>query len=132
MGWIGEKLPRLFAVQAENCQPVVQTWKGLQPNAKNYIGYPSLANGLAVPNPFAEDMMLKVLRESKGQPLAISDWEMVTAVKEIARKEGLIIAPEGGALWKALLQLVKESAVQRAEKILLLNTGSGYKYMEIL
>lgn len=130
MGWIGEKLPRLYAIQAENCQPVVQTWKGAQPNAKSYIGKPSLANGLAVPNPFAEDMMLKVLRESKGQPLAVSDSAMVAAVKEIARKEGLIIAPEGGALWSALLQLVQEGAVQRAEKILLLNTGSGYKYLE--
>jgi threonine synthase len=130
MGWIGDKLPRLYAIQAENCQPVVQTWKGLQPNAKNYIGKPSLANGLAVPNPFAEDMMLKALRESKGQPLAVSDNAMVAAVKEIARKEGLIIAPEGGALWSALLQLVHDGIVQRAEKILLLNTGSGYKYLE--
>ncbi len=130
MGWIDEKLPRLYAIQAENCQPVVQTWKGLQPNAKNYTGKPSLANGLAVPNPFAEDMMLKALRESKGQPLAVSDNKMVAAVKEIARKEGLIIAPEGGALWSALLQLVQHGMVQRAEKILLLNTGSGYKYLE--
>jgi threonine synthase len=130
MGWIGEKLPRLYAIQAENCQPVVQTWKGVQPNAKSYVGQPSLANGLAVPNPFAEDMMLKVLRESKGQPLAINDDDMVAAVKEIAQKEGLIIAPEGGALWKGLLQLVKEGTVQRAEKIVLLNTGSGYKYLE--
>ena len=130
MGWIGEKLPRLYAIQAENCQPVVQTWKGAQPNAKSYIGKPSLANGLAVPNPFAEDMMLTALRDSKGQPLAVSDSAMVAAVKEIARKEGLIIAPEGGALWGALLQLVHEGTVQRAEKILLLNTGSGYKYLE--
>lgn len=130
MGWIDEKLPRLYAIQAETCQPVVQTWKGLQPNAKNYTGKPSLANGLAVPNPFAEDMILKTLRESKGQPLAVSDNEMVAAVKEIARKEGLIIAPEGGALWSALLQMVQLGIIQRAEKILLLNTGSGYKYLE--
>lgn len=130
MGWIGDKMPRLYAVQAENCQPVVQTWKGLQPNAKNYVGQPSLANGLAVPNPFAEEMMLKALRESKGQPLAVNDDDMVSAVKEIASTEGLIIAPEGGALWTALLQLVKAGTVQRAERILLLNTGSGYKYLE--
>ncbi|WP_207513438.1 threonine synthase [Longitalea luteola] len=130
MGWIGEKLPRLYAIQAENCQPVVQTWKGLQPNARNYVGRPSAANGLAVPNPFAEDMILRVLRESKGQPLAVNDADMVSAVKEIARKEGLIVAPEGGALWKGLLQLVNDGTVQRAEKILLLNTGSGYKYLE--
>lgn len=130
LGWIGDKLPRLYAIQAENCQPVVQTWKGLQPNAKNYIGKPSLANGLAVPNPFAENMILQAMSQSKGQPLAVADADMVAAVKEIAREEGLIIAPEGGALWKGLLQLVNDGAVQRAEKILLLNTGSGYKYLE--
>ncbi|WP_205512893.1 threonine synthase [Longitalea arenae] len=130
MGWIGEKLPRLYAIQAENCKPVVQTWKGLQGHAKNYMGRASLANGLAVPNPFAENMILQVLRESKGQPLAVSDADMVKAVKEIAGKEGLIIAPEGGALWNGLLQLVQDGIVQRAEKILLLNTGSGYKYLQ--
>lgn len=130
MGWVGEKRPRMIAVQAENCQPVVQTWKGSQPNAKNYVGKPSLANGLAVPNPFAEDLILQVLRESKGCPVAISDDDMMSAVKEIAREEGLLIAPEGGSLWKALLQLIENGVIQRTEKILLLNTGSGYKYLE--
>lgn len=130
MGWIGEKLPRMIAVQAENCQPVVQTWKGLQPNAKSYTGKASLANGLAVPNPFAEDMILKVLHESKGLPVAISDEDMIDAVKQIAGMEGLIIAPEGAALWVALLQLVQQEYIQRAETIVLLNTGSGYKYLE--
>ena len=63
-------------------------------------------------------------------PLAISDEDMIASVKEIAREEGLLIAPEGGALWKALLQLIDGGTIQRNEKILLLNTGSGYKYLE--
>jgi threonine synthase len=130
MGWIGEKLPRMYAVQAENCQPIVHTWQGKQPNAKNYVGKPSLANGLAVPHPFAEDMILQVLRQSNGIPVAISDQDMIAAVKEIARTEGMLVAPEGAALWKALLQLIDTGHIQRAEKILLLNTGSGYKYLE--
>jgi threonine synthase len=130
MGWIGEKRPRMIAVQAENCQPVVHTWRGLQPNAKQYTGRPSLANGLAVPNPFAENMILEVLRESRGLPLAVTDDAMIAAVKEIALEEGLLVAPEGGALWAALLQLVAQGHIQRAEKIVLLNTGSGYKYLE--
>jgi len=130
MGWIGQKLPRMIAVQAENCQPIVHSWKGLQPNAKAYVGKPSLANGLAVPNPFAEDMIMQVLRESKGFPIAISDEEMIAGVKEIAKQEGLIIAPEGAALWKALLKLISQGSIKRDEKIVLLNTGSGYKYLE--
>jgi threonine synthase len=130
LGWIGKKLPRMYAVQAENCQPIVASWKGLQPNAKSYVGKPSLANGLAVPNPFAEDMIMEVLHQSGGMPLAISDEDMIASVKEIAREEGLLVAPEGGALWKALLQLIDGGTIQRNEKILLLNTGSGYKYLE--
>jgi Threonine synthase len=117
MGWIGKKLPRMIAVQAENCQPIVETWKGNQSNAKSYIGKPSLANGLAVPNPFAEDMILQVLRESNGLPIAISDADMIAGVKEIAREEGLLIAPEGAALWKALQMLIGNGTVQRDEKI---------------
>lgn len=130
MGWIGEKLPRMIAVQAAACQPIVHTWKGLQPDAKQYKGAPSLANGLAVPHPFAEKMILQVMRESKGFPLAVEDEAMLDAVKEIAREEGMLIAPEGGALLKALLNCLDKVLIHRDEKILLLNTGSGYKYLE--
>jgi threonine synthase len=55
---------------------------------------------------------------------------MITGVKEIAQQEGLIIAPEGAALWKALLKLISQGSIKRDEKIILLNTGSGYKYLE--
>lgn len=130
MGWIGNKLPRMIAVQAENCCPIVKTWQGLQVNSKNYNGKPSIANGLAVPNPFAEDLIIETLHVSNGKAIAVSDVDMINAVKEIAKEEGLLIAPEGGALFKALLQLIDDGFIQRNEKILMLNTGSGYKYLE--
>ena len=130
MGWIPNKLPRMIAVQAENCCPILQTWTGAQADSRNYIGKPSVANGLAVPNPFAEDLMLKTLNESKGTVIAISDADMIKAVKEIAREEGMLIAPEGAALLPALLRLIEEGHIGRNENILLLNTGSGYKYLE--
>jgi threonine synthase len=130
MGWIGHERPRMIAVQATTCQPIVHTWTGAQANAKAYKGRPSVANGLAVPNPFAENMILKVLRESGGVPIAVQDADMIAAVKLIAHEEGLLIAPEGGALWKALLDLIEKQLIQRHEKILMLNTGSGYKYLE--
>jgi len=85
---------------------------------------------LAVPNPFAENMILRVLRESKGRAIAIQDSAMIDALKEVARLEGLLMAPEGGALWEALLELVEQGHIQREERILILNTGSGYKYLE--
>lgn len=130
LGWIEGTLPKMVAVQAFNCQPIVKTWKGEQPNCKLYIGKPSLANGLAVPNPFAEDMIMQVLKDSNGTALAIKEEDIIQGVKEIAREQGLLLAPEGGALWIALLKLLKTGFIQRTEKILLLNTGSGYKYLE--
>src|SRR5690349_11852494 len=130
LGWIEHKLPRMIAVQAEECQPIVQTWKGNQLNSKNYMGKPSLANGLAVPTPFGEDLIIEVLRESGGLPIAISDEAMIKSAKQLAKDEGLLVAPEGGALLEALLLLIRKERIQPSEKILLLNTGSAFKYLE--
>jgi threonine synthase len=132
MGWIKGKLPRMIAVQAKNCQPIVATWTGAQSNSLHYTGHPSIANGLAVPNPFGEVLILKTLRESRGLPIAISDEDMLQSVREISREEGLFIAPEGASLWTATLELIDKGFIDRGEKILLLNTGSAYKYLENL
>ena len=131
LGWIlPTKLPRMIAVQAENCCPVVATWVAKQDNCSKYVGKPSLANGLAVPNPFAENLMLEVLHASGGLPITVSDQEMIAGVKEIARIEGLLISPEGAATWIALQKLVAKGIISDSEEVLLLNTGSGYKYLE--
>jgi threonine synthase len=130
LGWIQNKLPRMIAVQSENCQPIMETWVGRQENAKKYIGKPTLANGLAVPNPFGERMILRVLKESNGTVMTVSDAEIIHSAKKIAAVEGLLIAPEGAALLTALKQLLATGNIKRDEKILLLNTGSGYKYLE--
>ena len=132
MGWIDSRLPKMIAVQAENCKPIVETWHGRQPNAKEYKGTPTFANGLAVPNPFGEKMILRVLRETGGWPLAVTENEIVTAMKEMAKAEGLVVAPEGAALWAALKKMVVADEAMRDSKILMLNTGSGYKYLENL
>lgn len=132
MGWIGSKRPRMIAVQAANCQPIVARFEGLIRSVKEYVGKASLANGLAVPYPFAENMIMQVLQESGGLPVAISDEAMMDAVKLIAREEGMLIAPEGAALWVALLQLIEKNIIHREENILMLNTGSGYKYLQNL
>lgn len=122
----------MYAIQAENCCPVVETWNHNQTNCLNYKGKPSIANGLAVPQPFAEQLMLDVLKESGGLPIAVSDQDMLASMKEIAKTEGMIIAPEGAALFSALITLTKQKQIQPSEKILILNTGSGYKYLENL
>ena len=129
MGWIDGKLPRMIAVQSENCMPVVMSFQARQENARQYIGAPTFANGLAVPNPFAEKLILQTLHESRGTACAVSDLEIREAMKEIAAAEGILICPEGAALLPALHQLIEHGQVNSSEKILFLNTGSGYKYL---
>ena len=75
-------------------------------------------------------MIIETLLESSGSALSVTEQEMISGVKEIAGLEGILIAPEGAAVWKGLLKLVKAGSIDRDEKILLLNTGSGYKYLE--
>jgi len=134
LGWLSadQPLPRMVAVQAQECCPIVTTFEGKQANCKQYIGKPTLANGLAVPRPIGEPLMLNVLRESAGTAIAVSENDMVDGVRELCRHEGIFAAPEGGAIWSATKKLVQQGWILPDEHVLLLNTGSGQKYMDNL
>jgi threonine synthase len=127
MGWIENNMPRFIAVQSDQCRPVVETF--LQGRISSPLQQ-TIANGLAVPTPFAQGLIQKVLKETSGNAISVSEEEIINAVKQIASTEGMLIAPEGAALLPALKKLLKEEIVKRGERILLLNTGSGYKYFE--
>jgi threonine synthase len=131
LGWLAPDtaLPRMVAVQAENCCPLLETYEGRQPNCQNYTGRPTLANGLAVPRPLGEQMMLRVLQESNGTVVAISEEDMLTGMRELGQQEGLFVAPEGAAVWMAARHLLTTGWLRADERILLLNTGNGQKYM---
>ncbi|GAB3870310.1 threonine synthase [Hymenobacter segetis] len=132
LGWLAPdvKLPRMVAVQAENCCPLLETYEGRQPNCHAYQGRATLANGLAVPHPLGENMMLRVLHESNGTVVSVSEEGMLAGMRDLGHQEGLFVAPEGGAVWTAALQLLASGEIQPDEKILLLNTGNGQKYMD--
>lgn len=130
LGWIGSARPRMVAVQSESCAGIVEAFTANRSRSEfKDLGF-TIANGLRVPKPYADKQILDVLRESNGHALTVSDNEMNSAVKQIAAKEGLLIAPKGAALWVAYQQLNKQGWLRRGEKVLLLNTGSGYKYLE--
>ena len=131
LGWLAPdvKLPRMVAVQAENCCPLLETYLGRQPNCHAYNGRPTLANGLAVPRPLGEPLMLQVLRESQGTVVAISEEGMLEGMRELGRQEGLFVAPEGAAVWMAARRLLADGWLRADERILLLNTGSAQKYL---
>ncbi|MBC6988209.1 threonine synthase [Hymenobacter sp. BT491] len=132
LGWLSAdiRLPRMVAVQAANCCPLIETYTGRQANAHHYVGKPTIANGLAVPRPLGEQMMLQVLQESRGTAVSITDAEMIEGMRELGRLEGLFVAPEGAAVWMAARKLLNTGWLAADEKILLLNTGSGQKYMD--
>ena len=129
MGWVEGKLPRMIVVQSDRCSPIVDEFNNKNAGSKLNYGN-SIANGLAVPKAFGKDLIMKVLRESDGFALAISENDILKGVKEITRHEGIVISPEGAAVWMALLKLADSGYIHRHEKIILLNTGTGYKYFE--
>jgi threonine synthase len=129
MGWIGKQLPRMIAVQSANCSSIEFAMKYPLNWKDKFAPQASLANGLAVPYPFAMDMILHVLHQSGGETCSITESEIINSVKEVAREEGIIISPEGAAAWKAVTKLINQNKIHPSEKIMILNTGSGYKYM---
>ncbi|HEY9342722.1 MAG TPA: threonine synthase [Hanamia sp.] len=133
MGWIAGPLPRMIAVQSTNCQPVVKAYDELKGIFNNYEKpKPTVAYGLAVPNAFGQDLMMKVISESNGMAVAVSEEDIIAGVHELAKEEGILVCPEGAATWKAMIQLKESKDLEGDEKIVLLNTGSGYKYMDKL
>lgn len=130
LGWIDSKRPRMVAVQSASCDGIVKAFHAGETASEFTDGGFTIANGLRVPKPYADKLILKVLRESRGTALSISDALMNQAVKEIARKEGMLIAPEGAALWQAYKQLKATNWIYPGETTLMINTGSGYKYLE--
>lgn len=133
MGWIQEGfLPKMIAVQAHNCAPVVRAFYSPSDWKDGFIPQPSIANGLAVPYPFGMHMMQEVLQQSNGIAYAVTEEEIIEGVKEIAQTEGMLISPEGAATWKALQHLRRMKVIDDGDKVILLNTGSGYKYLENL
>ena len=128
LGWIAPtKLPRMIAVQSSLCAPVYDLFNKRR-GVKKYKM--SIANGLCVPKAFGIDMIVKVLRESNGTVISVSEQKIIAGVGEIGASEGMVISPEGAATWEALKLMIKNGSVSRQEKILLLNTGNGFKYME--
>jgi threonine synthase len=127
MGWIQGRFPRLVLVQSENCSPMIHLFeKGVLP--ENYAPTASSALGLAVPYPFATDMMLESLYQSGGTAITVSENEMDQGIEEIANSEGLLLSPEGAATYMGLKKLMEKDWIKENEEVLLINTGSWYKY----
>ncbi len=132
LGWIGEKRPRMFAVQAHGCAPIVRAFAAGLERAPEWVNPQTLASGLRVPSAIGDFLMLQAIRMSRGAALAVSDGDMLAAVREIGETEGLLTSPEGGATLVALKKLLADGLLAGHETTVLFLTASGYKYMEAL
>ncbi len=132
LGWIEGKLPKFIAVQPTGCQPIVKAFNEGVATAEPWANAQTIADGLRVPGPFADYLILQAIRETGGTALAIEDQDMVAAMYEIATAEGIIACPEGAATLVGLKRLVQQGFLGADETIVLLNTGSGYKYLDLI
>ncbi len=130
LGWIKNKLPKMIAVQSSSCAPIQEAYKDSINWKEKFTPESSIANGLAVPYPFGMDLMLNVIKESNGEVCTIEEKKIKETVHIFSKKEGILISPEGAATYMALSQLKNKGTVGKEDRVLLLNTGSGYKYIE--
>jgi threonine synthase len=130
LGWIGSKLPKMIAVQAEGCQPIVRAFEQGTEASQFWEGASTVAAGLRVPKPLGDRLTLAAVRESGGTAIAVSDRELMDAGIRLASSEGIFAAPEGAACVAAAERLVRDGFLKPGDKVVIYNTGSGLKYLE--
>jgi threonine synthase len=131
LGWLGTKRPRMFAVQAAGCAPIVRAFEAGEKTATEFPDPHTIASGLRVPKAIGDFLMLKILRESRGGAVAVDDEEMIRGGREVGAKEGLFVSPEGAACFAALKLLRHTGKISSGERVVIFNTGSGIKYLEV-
>jgi threonine synthase len=130
LGWIGGRRPKMIAVQAEGCQPVVRAFEQHEERSTFFENAHTVAAGLRVPKPLGDFLVLEAVRESGGTAIAVSDDEMLEAGVQLASDEGIYAAPEGAACVVAAQKLLASGFLKPSDRIVLYNTGSGLKYPE--
>jgi threonine synthase len=128
IGLIGSKRPRMFAVQAAGCAPMVRAWEQGEEFAERWEGAATIATGIRVPKAVGDFLILRAVRESGGAGIAVEEEAIMAAVDDAARDDGMLLCPEGGAVlagWRAALA---RGLVGKGEKVVLFNCANGNKY----
>jgi threonine synthase len=132
MGWIGARRPRMIAVQAAGCAPIVRAYQEGRTHAEPFENAQTVASGLRVPVAIGDYLILRTVRESGGTAIAVTDEELQESMGELARLEGVFTAPEAAATVAALPKLRDSGALSPGDRVLLLLTGTGMKYTEMV
>ena len=130
LGWISSKRPRMVAVQAAGCRPVVTAFEKGERFAEEHRNASTKASGLRVPKAIGDFLILDAIRASNGVAISVTDDEMIDAARELGKTEGIFVAPEGAACIAALAQLREAGWIKGDESVTVFNTGSGIKYLE--
>jgi threonine synthase len=128
IGFLGSKRPRMVAVQAAGCAPMVRAFEAGVEHAPRWENAQTIASGIRVPQAIGDFLILRAVRESGGFAIAVSDEEISAALDEVARKQGFLMCPEGAATYAAYQQSVRDGRVARHEQAVLFNCASGLKY----
>ncbi|RYG99752.1 MAG: threonine synthase [Alphaproteobacteria bacterium] len=128
LGWIGSARPRMVAVQAEGCAPMVRAWQAGDRHATRWDDAHTIAMGIRVPQAVGDFLILDAVRASNGFAMAVSDAAIVQAVDDAARKDGLLLCPEGGATLAAWREALARGLISPDDRALLFNCATGLKY----
>jgi threonine synthase len=130
LGWIGNKRPRMFSVQASGCAPIVRAFTAGEKTAAEFPNAHTIASGLRVPKAIGDFFILKILRDSHGSAIAVDDEEMIRVTRDVGSNEGLFVCPEGAACFAALKSLQRAGKITPGGRVVIFNTGSGIKYLD--
>lgn len=128
IGWIGSKRPRMVAVQAEGCAPIVKAFDEGTRHAEPWADASTIASGIRVPAAVGDFLILDAVRESGGFAVAVSDDAINAAHQECAKTEGILLCPEGAATLAALIQELASGRIRSDEQVMLFNCATGLKY----
>jgi len=128
IGFIGSKRPRMIAVQAAGCAPMVKAYDEGKEHAPRWENAHTIASGIRVPQAVGDFLILRAVRESGGFAIAVEDPAIESALNEMAREEGFLLCPEGAATYAAYKQSLADGRVKKTDRVILFNCASGLKY----
>ena len=128
LGWITGKLPRLVAVQATTCAPIVRAYEQGTEHAEPWVNAHTVASGIRVPAAIGDFLMLRAIRESKGFAMAVEDADILKAVSHVAGRDGFLLCPEGAATYVAYRTAAERGMIAPTDKVILFNCATGLKY----
>ncbi|HTC32340.1 MAG TPA: threonine synthase [Bryobacteraceae bacterium] len=132
LGWITGPLPRLVAVQASGCAPIVRAFQEGATRAQPWPNASTIAFGITVPSPLGDELMLAALAQTSGTAIAVDDAEILSDLNAYAQAEGLLLCPEGAACLSAVRRLAASGWLTGSESVVVLNTGAGIKYPDTI